>query len=62
VLAAKIGQLASIEISEDVALNVADALSRYSEVFLFSAKIGIGAGIVVLLMTPLVNRLMHGVR
>lgn len=62
VLAAKIGQLASIEISEDVALNVADALSRYSEVFLFSAKIGIGAGIVVLLLTPLVNRLMHGVR
>ncbi|TAH46938.1 MAG: MFS transporter [Gammaproteobacteria bacterium] len=62
VLAAKIGQLASIEISEDIALNVADALSRYSEVFLFSAKIGIGAGIVVLLLTPLINRLMHGVR
>jgi POT family proton-dependent oligopeptide transporter len=51
-----------MEVSGDVAINVADALSRYSEVFLFSAKIGIGAGIVVLLLTPLVNRLMHGVR
>ena len=62
VLAAQIGKLASMEVSGDVAINVADALSRYSEVFLFSAKIGIGAGIVVLLLTPLVNRLMHGVR
>lgn len=62
VLAAKIGQLASIEIPEDAAINVADALARYSEVFLFSAKIGIGCGVLVLLLSPLVKRLMHGVR
>jgi POT family proton-dependent oligopeptide transporter len=62
ILAAQLGKLSSIEIPEGASINVAEALSKYGEVFVFSAEIGIGSGIVVLILTPLVKRLMHGVR
>jgi POT family proton-dependent oligopeptide transporter len=61
-LAALLGKLSSIEVPEGTALNVVEALARYEELFLYSAKIGIGAGVVVLLMAPLLNRGMHGVK
>jgi POT family proton-dependent oligopeptide transporter len=62
VLAAALGKLSSIEIPEGETLNVADALAKYDSLFVFSAKIGIGAGLLVLLLTPLIKRWMHGVR
>ena len=62
VLAAELGKLSSITIPEGAILDVAEALAKYDELFVFSAKIGIGSGIVVLLLTPLIKRLMHGVR
>ena len=61
-LAAQLGKLSSIEIPEGAVLNVAEALSKYEELFVFLAKIGIGSGVVVLILTPLFKRLMHGVR
>ena len=62
VLAAALGKLSSIDIPEGGTLDVADALAKYDALFVFSAKIGIGAGILVLLLTPLIKRWMHGVR
>ncbi|MFZ1222861.1 MAG: MFS transporter, partial [Dokdonella sp.] len=62
ILAAELGKLSSIEIPEGAVLNVAEALSKYDALFVFSAKIGIGSGILVLLLTPFFKRLMHGVR
>ncbi len=61
-LAAQLGKLSSIKIPEGAVLDVAEALSRYDELFVFLAKIGIGAGLLVLILTPLIKRLMHGVR
>jgi proton-dependent oligopeptide transporter, POT family len=62
ILAAELGKLSSIEIPEGTVLDVAEALSKYDELFVFSAEIGIGSGVLVLILTPLIKRLMHGVR
>lgn len=62
VLAAQLGKLSAIEIPEGATLNVVDALSKYEDLFLFSAKIGIACGVATLLVTPLFKRWMHGVR
>ncbi|TXH06392.1 MAG: MFS transporter [Nevskiaceae bacterium] len=60
--AALLGKLSAIEIPEGATLNVAEALAKYDALFVYSAKIGIGSGIVILLLTPLLKRMMHGVR
>ena len=62
VLAAALGKLSSMEIPEGEVLNVADALAKYDALFVFSAKIGIGSGLLTLLLTPLIKRWMHGVK
>ena len=62
VLAAALGKLSSIEIPEGAVLDVADALAKYDRLFVFSAKIGIACGLVVLALTPLIRRWMHGVK
>jgi POT family proton-dependent oligopeptide transporter len=60
--AALLDKLSSIEIPEGATLNVSDALAKYDALFVYSAKIGIGCGLVVLAMTPLLKRMMHGVK
>ena len=62
VVAAELGKLSSIEIPEGETLNIADALAKYDALFVYSAKIGIVVGIVVLVLAPLIRRWMHGVR
>jgi proton-dependent oligopeptide transporter, POT family len=62
VLAAELGKLSAIQIPEGTTLNVAEALAKYDALFVYSAKIGIVCGVVVLALTPLVRRWMHGVR
>ncbi len=62
VLAAQLGKLSAIHVPEGEVLDVADALSKYDTLFVFSAKIGIVSGIVVLLLTPLIRKWMHGVK
>jgi POT family proton-dependent oligopeptide transporter len=61
-MAATIGKLSAIEIPEGASLNVAEALAKYDDVFLFSAKLAIGCGVLFLLITPLMKRWMHGVK
>ncbi|MBO9663753.1 oligopeptide:H+ symporter [Dokdonella sp.] len=60
VLAAQLGKLSAIEIPEGEVLNVADALAKYDELFVFSAEIGIACGLVTLALTPLIKRWMRG--
>jgi POT family proton-dependent oligopeptide transporter len=62
VLAAALGKLSSMEIPEGEVLNVADALAKYDQLFVFSAQIGIACGLVTLALTPLMKRWMHGVK
>ncbi|HJT98455.1 MAG TPA: oligopeptide:H+ symporter [Rhodanobacteraceae bacterium] len=62
VVAAELGKLSSIEIPEGATLDIADALAKYDALFVYSAKIGIACGIVVLVCVPLIRRWMHGVR
>lgn len=62
VLAAELGKLSALEIPENAALDVAAALLKYDELFVFSAKIGIGSGLAVLALSPLIRRWMHGVK
>ncbi|MBV1775748.1 oligopeptide:H+ symporter [Burkholderiaceae bacterium DAT-1] len=62
VLAAALGKLSAIDIPEGAALNVAEALSKYDQLFTFSTKIGVGAAVVVLCMSPLIKKWMHGVK
>jgi len=62
VLAAELGKLSSIEIPEGETLNIVDALAKYDALFVYSAKIGIVCGVVVLVLTPLIKRWMHGVK
>jgi len=62
VVAAELGKLSAIEIPEGETLNIVDALAKYDALFVYSAKIGIVCGIVVLVLTPLIKRWMHGVK
>ena len=62
VLAAELGKLSAITIPEGEVLDIAAALAKYDQLFVYSAKIGIGAGVAVLLLTPLIKRWMHGVK
>jgi POT family proton-dependent oligopeptide transporter len=62
VFAALLGKLSSIEVPQGTTLNVAEALAKYDALFVYSAKIGVGCGLVILLLTPLLKRGMHGVK
>ncbi|NKF21780.1 peptide MFS transporter [Solimonas sp. C16B3] len=62
VLAALLGKLSAIQLPEDGAIVVADALAKYDALFVYSAKIGIAAGLLILLLTPLLKRGMHGAK
>ncbi len=62
ILAAALGKLSSLEIREDQAWDVAEALAKYEQLFAVSAGIGIVAGILVLCSAQLIKRWMHGVR
>ncbi len=62
VMAAHLGKLSSIQIPEGAVINVADALTKYDQLWVYSAKIGIGCGVAVLVLTPLMRRWMHGVK
>ncbi|MEL1263720.1 oligopeptide:H+ symporter [Pseudoxanthomonas putridarboris] len=61
-LAALFGKLAAIEIPEGQMLDMADAASKYADLFWLMMWIGLGCALLALLATPLLKRMMHGVR
>lgn len=62
VLAAKFGELTSMEVVEGEALDVAAAAAVYGDLFMLMFWIGIIAAGVAFALVPLVRKGMHGVR
>jgi POT family proton-dependent oligopeptide transporter len=62
VLAAQFGKLASLEIPEGGAIDLAVAAGRYGDLFQLMLWIGLGSALVFVLLAPLLRRWMHGVR
>lgn len=61
-LAMRLGKLAAIDTLDGELASVSENLIIYTQLFEFLMWIGIGTGIVVLLISPLLKRGMHGVR
>ena len=61
-LAMRLGKLAAIDSHSGELNSVSDNLIIYTQLFEFLMWIGIGTGIVILLISPLLKRGMHGVR
>ena len=62
VLAAQFGKLASIDIPEGGAIDMAAAATKYSDLFQLMLWVGVGSGVLYFVLTPLVRRWMHGVK
>ena len=60
-LAALFGKLAAIEIPEGGSLIVTDAAGRYADLFWLMTGIGVACGVLALLCSPRLRRMMHGV-
>ena len=60
-VATRLGKLAAIETTGGEATDVASALANYTNLFEFLMYVGIGAGLFVFLISPLLRRAMHGI-
>jgi POT family proton-dependent oligopeptide transporter len=60
-VATRLGKLAAIETSGGEATDIAGALANYTNLFEFLMYVGIGAGLFVFLISPLLRRAMHGI-
>ncbi len=61
-IAARLSQMASIDITSGETATIAEQAAKYTELFYFLFKLGVGAGIVSLLMTPILKKMMHGIK
>ncbi|WP_425494664.1 peptide MFS transporter [Lysobacter capsici] len=62
VLAAQFAKIASVEIPEGGAIDMAAASVKYGELFSMLMWLGIGSGVLFLLLAPLLKRWMHGLK
>jgi POT family proton-dependent oligopeptide transporter len=62
VLAAQFGKLASLDIPESGAIDMAEAAGKYGDLFQLLLWIGLGSALLFLLLAPLLRRWMHGVK
>jgi proton-dependent oligopeptide transporter, POT family len=62
IVAAQLGQIAAIDPEATKELDIAEALIKYDQLFMFSAKVSLAAGVVTLIVSPLLKRWMHGVK
>jgi len=61
-LAMRLGKLAAIDTQGGELASVSENLMIYTQLFEFLMWIGIGTGVIILLISPLLKRGMHGVR
>ncbi|MET1255071.1 peptide MFS transporter [Aliikangiella maris] len=61
ILAAELSKLSAINTHGGTVSNVAEALSKYQDLFILSAELGFGAAIVYFFLSPFLKRMMHGV-
>ena len=60
-VATRIGKMAAIDTSGGQTADIATALATYTELFEFLMWFGIGMGVFMILISPLLKRLMHGI-
>jgi len=60
-VATRIGKMAAIDTSAVDASDAASALATYTELFEFLMWFGVGAGVVVIIISPILRRWMGGV-
>ncbi len=60
-LSTRIGRMAAIDTSEGAVADVASALATYTELYYMLMWIGIGTGVFMLLISPILKRWMHGI-
>jgi POT family proton-dependent oligopeptide transporter len=61
-LAALFGKLAAIEVLEGEAIDMVGAAAKYADLFWLMMWIGLGCALIAFVATPLLKRMMHGVR
>ena len=61
-LAALFGKLAAIEIPEGESIDMVSAAAKYADLFWLLMWIGLGCALIAFIATPLLRRMMHGVR
>jgi proton-dependent oligopeptide transporter, POT family len=61
-LAALLGKLAAIEVPEGETMNIAEAAAKYAHLFTLLMWLGVGCSFVALLASPVLRRMMHGVK
>jgi POT family proton-dependent oligopeptide transporter len=61
-LAALFGKLAAIEIPEGESIDMIGAAAKYADLFWLLMWIGLGCALIAFIATPLLRRMMHGVR
>ena len=62
IVATRLGKMASIDIAADETQDLAVALATYTELYQFLMWTGIGIGVLMLVLAPLLKKGMHGVR
>ena len=60
-VATRIGRLAAIDTSGGEVADVATALATYTDLYEFLMYLGVGAGVFMLLISPILKRWMHGI-
>ena len=60
-LSTRIGRIAAIDTSEGAVADVASALATYTELYYMLMWIGIGTGIFMFVISPILKRWMHGI-
>ena len=60
-VAAQLAKLAAIDTHEGEVLSISEALASYTELFEFLLWLGLGAGVVLLLLSPILKKMMRGI-
>ncbi len=60
-VATRLGKLAAIDMSADGGADLASSIATYTALFEFLMYVGLGAGIFMLIISPLIKRGMHGI-
>lgn len=60
-VAAQLAKLAAVETVDGAVTDIAGALARYTELFISLLVMGLAMGALLLLLSPLLKKLMHGI-
>lgn len=61
-IAARLSKMASIDMTTGETASIAEQASKYTELFYYLFKLGVGAGLVMLILSPLLKKMMHGIK